>query len=299
MKIDKYFKVQKDFQRKLYTLEKMNMDEKIKLSKDYILCAHQELSEVLDCFKWKSHRKEDKHFSKSNLVEEIIDVFKYIITICYIWDISPKEFDKFFDDKTAVVLQRHRQEFMTAKKNEKVCAIDLDDVLCEWEKHFVEIFNKKYKENLSTDSQIRDHLGPLEYADFKHQFRESGEKRNIPIKKGARQLSEYLKKKGYRIIIISSRPYKDYFRIFSDTIYWLKKNRIKYNDLYFEENKHIKILKRFPNLKFMIEDNQKYAEQVADSGYKVFFLNKEYLTIDIYSKNIIRIDTLKEIKKYV
>lgn len=299
----KYFEIQKEFQKKLYNLDNLSYEEKVKLTKEFVLSAHKELSEVLGCLNWKSHRKEEIPFSKSNLGEESIDVFKYIINVCLLWRISSSEFDKFFDDKTAVVTQRYKQEFMKAKKGEKICAIDLDGVLNEWEKFFVKTFNKEKGTNYVNDVDIRKNTNALEYEDFKRRWRESGIKTKIPVKKGAIEFIKYLKKKGYRIVIISSRPYRTHSKIFSDTIVWLKKNSIVFDDLYFDEQKNLRILKHFPNLKFMVEDEIKCAEQVAKEGYIVFLLRNEKDRDeggDIGQNERINIVySLKEIEKYV
>lgn len=296
--LNKYFKIQKEFQKKLYDIDNISDKEKIEITKMFILSAHKELSEVLECFNWKSHRKEDKRFTHSNLNEEIIDVFKYLINICIMWDISVKDFNQTFDDKTMVVEQRYRQEFMKQSNDEKTCAIDLDDVLNEWEKYIVKTFNFKKNKKYVTIEEIQSKTNPVEYSDFKHWWRDCGIKRKIPVKKGAEELTKYLKEKGYRIIIISSRPYREYSRLFPDTIYWLKKNNITFDDLYFEENKHIKILKFFPKLEFMIEDNPKYAKQVAKEGYIVFLLSNKDISKQINlseEKNVIHVKSLQEI----
>ncbi len=284
----KYFNIQAEFQKKLYDFSKMTHEEKEKITKEFILSAHKELSEVLDCINWKSHRREDKNFSLSNLTEELIDVFKYLINIAVVWDISPERFDEVFDSKTAVVLQRHKQEFFKAEPGEKVCAIDLDDVLNEFQSYFAKIYNEKHGTSFKTEREIKKNINSLEYAEFKNWWRESGIKAHIPVKTGAPEFTRSLRNKNYRIIIISSRPYKQYSRIFPDTMYWLKKNKITYDDLYFEEDKHLKILKHFPNLSFMVEDNDKYARQVAKEGYRVFLLKEK--TLEFIGRSEIMID---------
>ena len=115
----KYIEIQKEFQKKLHDIDSMSHEEKVKLSKDFILSAHKELSEVLDCFKWKTHRNEDKNFVSSNLREELVDVFKFFVNLLVLWDINAEEFDKTFDDKTEVVEQRYKQEHIGAKPGEK------------------------------------------------------------------------------------------------------------------------------------------------------------------------------------
>jgi len=296
----KYFKTQIEHQRRLYDFDNFSEEDKIKLTKDFILSGHKEFSEVLDCIKWKSHRKEDdKRFTLSNLEEELIDVFKYLINICVVWGITPEEFDRVFDAKTEVVLQRFRQEFIKPKKDEKVCAIDLDGVLNEWEQFFIKTFNEANNTKYLSDAEIRKHTNPLDYADFKHWWRDSGIKLNIPVKKHAAEFTRFLKKKKYRIIIISSRPYKKYSRIFPDTMDWLKKYHISYDDVYFEEDKHLKILRHFPRLKFMIEDNERFASQVARAGYRVFLFNQNPTEEIQKNKSVVCVKSLKEIEQYI
>ncbi|MHB8483650.1 MAG: hypothetical protein ACYDBV_13130 [Nitrospiria bacterium] len=310
----KYFEEQAEFQKNLYDFDKMSYEEKVKLTKDFVLSAHKELSEVLDCLNWKSHRKEDKMFSPSNLGEEIVDVFKYIINIALVWGIKPEEFDKFFVDKSEVVRQRHKQEFLKAVPGEKVCAIDLDDTLNEWMKTWVTYVNTLTGQNYKDDKEIRASINALEFANMKHVWRESGVKNTAKMKKGASALTKYLKKKGYRIIIISSRPYKQYSRMFPDTLLWLRRNHIAFDDLYFEDNKHLKILKQFPKLSFMVENDEKYVQQVAKEGYRVFHLNEEcngLCSLKVKDKDgknlpdvppydkITCVHSLEEIKKYV
>ena len=273
--LKKLFNVQKKFQKRLYDIETISEEDKIKLSKEFVLAAHKELSEILDCMNWKTHRKEDSRFVKSNLGEEIVDTIKYVLNICLLWGIDYKDFEKFFDDKSAVVDQRHNQEFMIPTPGQKICALDLDDVLCEWEIPYVEYYNEKCKTSYKTYSEIKDNENTIKQLNVKHEWRISGEKRYLPVISGASQFTKELKKLNYRIVIITSRPYKIYSRMFGDTIFWLKNNKIVYDDIYFDDQKHLTILKKFPNLEFVVDDNQKYQTEIKREGYKVFSNIKE------------------------
>ena len=291
--LKKIFKEQKDFQKFFYDPDNISKKDKIKFTKEYILSVHRELSEVLDTISWKIHRKEDKVISETNTKEEIIDCFKFLLNLCIIWEIDENEFVKEFFRKSAVVRQRYGQEILNSiKKDDLVCAIDLDDTLSQSAEYFTKIYNEKHNTNFSNKKEIKEKIPILEYEKFKHYFRESGEKINIPVKKYAKELCLYLRKIGYKIIIISSRPYKIYSRIYSDTLEWLNKNNIKYDSLYFEENKHLKILKFLPNMSFIIEDDMKYAKQIAEQKYKVYLLSSE--KINMHDKYICKIDNLKE-----
>jgi len=89
----------------------MSFNEKMALSKEYILSAHRELSEALDEFPWKSHRKySDKTLSKERLAEELMDSIKFVLNIYYIWDITPDEFVEAFFHKSQKVRDRLSDE---------------------------------------------------------------------------------------------------------------------------------------------------------------------------------------------
>lgn len=276
-RLNKIFKEQKDFQKYFFDPENISEKNKIILTKEYVLSIHNELSEILNTLSWKLHRKEDKIKSENNTIEEIIDCFKFLLNLCIIWKIDADKFNQEFYRKTMVVRQRYNQEILkTIKSKDKVCAIDLDDTLAKSAEHFTKIYNKKYPDKtFKNKADIKKKLVLLKYENFKKYFRESGEKLNIPVKKEAKELCDFLKKEGFKIIIISARPYKLYNRIFPDTLQWLNKNKIQYDAVYFEKNKHIKILKNIPNLSFIIEDNPVYAKQIAEQNYKVYLLTNK------------------------
>lgn len=305
-RLDEIFKEQKEFQKHFFNPDNIPEKDKIKLTKENILSIHRELSEVLDTIPWKLHRKEDKTKSNTNTVEEIIDCFKFLLNLCIIWGIDSDRFVEEFHRKSMVVRQRYHQEILKViSHTDKVCAIDLDDTLAESSKHFTDVFNEKYPgQNFKNRAQIKRELNLLAYEEYKEYFRESGEKLNIPIKKGAKELCDYLKNEGYKIVIISARPYEKYSRIFPDTLQWLNENEIQYDAVYFEKDKHLKILRQLPNLSFIIEDNPEYAKQISEQGYKVYLLSnesEERSETDLREKlrnqnNIIQIDSLLEIE---
>jgi len=270
------FKEQKEFQKYFYNPDDISLEDKIKFTKEYILSIHRELGEVLNTIPWKLHRKEDKPISEANLTEEIIDCFKFLLNLCIIWSIDDEKFITEFFRKTSVVKQRYQQEIFNAiSKDDKVCAIDLDDTLACSDEYFTFLYNKKTSSYFKNREDIKQKIDTLEYEEFKRWYRESGEKANISVKKGAKELTEYLKSLGYKIVIISARPNDVYNRIFPDTLEWLKKNEIQYDAIYFEKDKHLKILKHLPQLSFIIEDNEEYAKQISDLNYVVFLLNEK------------------------
>lgn len=304
MRLKKIFKEQKRFLKNFVNLNSLSEKEKIKFTKEYILSIHRELGEILDTIPWKLHRKNEIIKSETNTAEEIIDCFKFLLNLCLIWNINDEKFFKEFSRKSAVVWQRYNQEiFKTISKKDKVCAIDLDNTLANSDEYFTKIYNVKNNTFFKEREEIKHEISTLEYEDFKFWYRESGEKLNIPVKKGAKELCDFLKNEGYKIVIISARPYDVHNRIFPDTLQWLNENKIIYDAVYFEKNKHIKILKELPHLSFVIEDDLECARQISDNDYQVYLLSKaeittftekQYKNLNIF-KNLT--DLICEIKK--
>lgn len=293
MSLNKYLNEQQSFQKNFFDVNKLTDEQKVSKIKETILCIHKELSEVLDTFNWKTHRKEDKFISKNNTLEEIIDCFKYLLNLCVILDVNSEEIEQEFFRKSRVVRQRYQQEILSnIQPSDKVCAIDLDDTLSNSEEYFVITYNDANNTEYRTKKEIKDNISLKEYEDFKHFFRESGVKVNIQPKEHAKKLCNFLKEQGYKIVIISARPYDKYFRIFPDTLQWLEQNEIKFDAIYFEKEKHLKIIKQLPQLSFIIEDDVENAEQIAKAGYNVYLLNNQ---IDKSISNVTVVDSLSNI----
>ena len=109
--LKKIFKEQSDFQHLFYTPKGLTFEQKISLSKEYILSAHRELGEALNELPWKSHRKyKKKHIQMPHFREELIDVIKFVLNLYVIWEISPENFAEDFFKKSKKVRKRHNKE---------------------------------------------------------------------------------------------------------------------------------------------------------------------------------------------
>ena len=110
--LKKIFKEQKDFQKNFYDPDNMTEEEKVNYSKEFILCAHRELGEILNILPWKSHRNlKNIDINLDELREEIIDSFKFLLNLCVIWGMTAEEFESLFFKKSKIVRQRYENEF--------------------------------------------------------------------------------------------------------------------------------------------------------------------------------------------
>lgn len=184
------------------------------------------------------------------------------------------------------------------ENTDKICGIDLDGVLVDYPKCWLDFINLKTGRNFKNLLEAKASLSYNEYRFLKHYYRASGYKRNLPAKPNATEFIQKLKEKEYKIFILTARPFDKYENLFADTIHWLQQYKIDFDGILFGKDKHIQILYHFPKLNFMVEDHRGIANLVANWNYKVFLLSNEYNIGEIH-QNVIRVNNLLEILEYI
>lgn len=283
-------------------ISELTLEEKEQWTQRWLLNIMSELDEVLREINWKDHKKERKEVILSNLVEEFIDITKFATGLFQLWGISYSEYKDEFMRKSFVVEQKYKQEkdFDLLNKDSKICGIDLDGVLFDWPAFFLEFIEKVTYQKFETIKEVKKVLGQKQYDTLKHMYRQSGQKAKMRPKEYAIELTKTLKSLGYQIVILTSRPYEKYNRIYADTLEALKVNKFDYNVIFWDKNKCNKIIKEIPQIRFLIEDEIGQALSVAQSGYKVFLLKSEFSN-HVEHENIIRVknnlDLINKIKE--
>jgi NTP pyrophosphatase (non-canonical NTP hydrolase) len=86
-----------------------------------ILCLHliREITEVLDCADWKLHRNKTPA-TREELLEELIDVFKFWLCLVIHNGFSPAQIFGMFNAKSDIVEKRALQEIINATSDENV-----------------------------------------------------------------------------------------------------------------------------------------------------------------------------------
>lgn len=182
------------------------------------------------------------------------------------------------------------------KLEEKIAVLDLDDCLADSINYWVSWINKEFESQFKDLNQVKSFLSYSSYKELKRQYRESGDKINIPVKDKAKEFTDKLKKKGYKIVILTRRPLYLHSCLFKLTENWLKKNKINYDIILFEEKKHLKIFAELENLKLFIEDNLYIANTLGRFGVKTFLVDNIY-NKGKTGKNVKRINNLMEVFK--
>lgn len=97
---------QKKFQTNFFDIDSLSNEDKLKWTKEFVLCLHQELSEVMNSIDWKSYHTYDKTYSVDNTKEELVDCFKFLLNLMILWNMDENELVKLFNTKSDIVEQR-------------------------------------------------------------------------------------------------------------------------------------------------------------------------------------------------
>ena len=292
----------KFFQDMNLDVTSLNVEDKIKWSKEFVLHVEQELHDLIDCLPhWKMHYRHnecDKNLIKSNMKEEYIDAFKYLMGLGQVLGISYDDVQEVYTAKTEVVAQKYEQNKMIEQlRNEEVIVFDIDGVINNYPDCFVDWVNKKYNLSFPNIETIKND-GLEKYEEYKEIYRLSGDKRFQPINQDTIDTLLKLKSLGNKIVLYTVRPVNTYKRIYHDTLYWLRNNNINFDAIYWSDYNKEDFYKLGLKVKFIVDDTLSNVVMFSKEGYKVFLLNKDYNKSD-KDKNYsyIRINKTSDILK--
>ena len=280
---------QVEFTNKVVLKKDKNIDDftsvdRVKWTKEYLLNLQSEMTEVLEEMSWRYHKKEIFDvFELTNLYIELIDIQKYLWGLMRIWDMSESKFREIFEMKSYVVEKLWDQDFeLEGKETQEACIIDIDGVLNYYPQCFLD-WGLEQGVNLGEKPELK--------LEFKRLYRSSGAKRFIPINYESVTTLRELKKR-YVIVLLTDRPHSQIKRIVFDTYKWLDDNNIYYDFLFWSfGHSKASILRRVPNIKFIIDDSEKTCREFSDIGIKAYWFNG-----DCSYDNIVSIRSLKEIE---
>jgi hypothetical protein len=280
---NRYGNDQRDFNRNFW-LKPGSFDDRSAQTKEFTLMAFNELSSVLDKIHFKIHRREDVRENRPAVLEELTDVWKYLLSMMQVWDVTPEEFIEMYWRKSMVVRQRFSEEFL--KQIKGPCAIvDIDNVLCDYVDGFLDWIDETYSE-LSENVACVDRTSYLtchslqiddqRWQEIKHHFRTSGAKSRLPLINGAQAFMESLKRLGLTIVVLTSRPIDQYPNMYADTLEWLSWHDLPYDHVWWSPDKKEKVLEHGIRhlVKFAVDDELRFCERLADLGIQTYWFNK-------------------------
>lgn len=290
-KLEEIFEIQKKF-TELFFKEKCgedflkllpnSKDELIKWNKEYILAIIKETTELLDEIDWKTHHSKFDDDVLENFIEEAVDVSKYLIGLLIVNGFSITDFYSKFKDKSEVVELKFKQNKLVNEiknnKDKKIAIIDIDGVLVKFPENFINFVNNKLNCSFKNLDEIKRH-NEIDYYKLKKDFRSLGfEGRSGEIIKETKELIDDLKNNKIFIILLTARPYKKYFRLFSDTLKWLRENNVYFDAIIWEEEKAEFIVNSLKNneVVFCVDDDIDNVNKLAQR-FKTYLLKNEKL----------------------
>jgi len=85
-----------------------DLESKQKFTKEYILHMYSEVEDLLQSINWKFYQK-DKDLDYNQICEELVDIFKYWLSIALVWGIRPMDFLDMFYEKSKKNEKRYEE----------------------------------------------------------------------------------------------------------------------------------------------------------------------------------------------
>lgn len=258
--------------------------ERFRQTEKMVLYLIEECSELMKAIQYKVHRRDSNWTpNPARIRDELTDIFKYWVSLCQVWGLTPEEMMDGYWSKSMVCRQRYSEEFIT-HLHRPTAVVDIDNVLADYIRGFAEWAARhrpEYKEEFFKVARERgwmsaETLGIPEdvWQDMKVEFRLSGGKRTLPVMPGAHQFLRRCRESGLNVVLLTSRPIDRYPNIYEDTLVWLRSNDLTYDCVWWAHDKAEELLFRGmkPHVKFIVDDDLSFVTSCAIAGMKTYWL---------------------------
>lgn len=263
----------------------LTQELKEKITQENVLCAHAELSALVNATNYKNHHSHSEPLAnKKTVLYEAVDVIRYMMATLNTWEITGGEFEKAFDKKD-IYLNKH-YEFQQKKWDgqQPVAIVDIDDVLANFREGFASWLFNNFGIKPDVDSKEYYFISALSQINlnsetvFKMFLDDEGFESLHKDSENVRLLHR-LKKEGYWIHLLTARPEEE-LQCLYDTYYWIVEKEIPCDAISFSPEKFRWCAKskyyNFGAIKFAIDDAPKHAEDYAKHGIKCLVPFKSY-----------------------
>ena len=274
--LDKLFEIQKQFSELFRPKEELSVQERERLTQEFALALHSEVSAIVREINFKSHEQKRKQIVENSILFEAVDVFRYLLAILNLWGFSAEDFSQAFDDKENY-LQIKYVKNAQKWEGQPVILVDADDVIVEFRKGYSEYLNAmegidvdvNSKEYYFTNGIPKDLYNPEQlFQDFIDQRRLRDLESITPTIQAINDLYD----QGYWIQILTARP--DWNKTCQyDTYTWLENSGLKFHKIDFSPEKMIWAANSEyydqGSIVCAIDDSAKHAMEYAKHGIKV------------------------------
>ena len=274
--LDKLFEIQKQFSELFRPKEELSVQERERLTQEFALALHSEVSSIVREINFKSHEQKRKQIVENSILFEAVDVFRYLLAILNLWGFTAEDFSQAFDDKENY-LQIKYVKNAQKWEGQPVILVDADDVIVEFRKGYSEYLNAmegidvdvNSKEYYFTNGIPKDLYNPEQlFQDFIDQRRLRDLEPITPTIQAINDLYD----QGYWIQILTARP--DWNKTCQyDTYTWLENSGLKFHKIDFSPEKMIWAANSEyydqGSIVCAIDDSAKHAMEYAKHGIKV------------------------------
>ena len=274
--LDKLFEIQKQFSELFRPKEELSVQERERLTQEFALALHSEVSAIIREINFKSHEQKRKQIVENSILFEAVDVFRYLLAILNLWGFTAEDFSQAFDDKESY-LQIKYVKNAQKWEGQPVILVDADDVIVEFRKGYSEYLNAmegidvdvNSKEYYFTNGIPKDLYNPEQlFQDFIDQRRLRDLESITPTIQAINDLYD----QGYWIQILTARP--DWNKTCQyDTYTWLENSGLKFHKIDFSPEKMIWAANSEyydqGSIVCAIDDSAKHAMEYAKHGIKV------------------------------
>lgn len=251
----------------------LSEQDRTQLTREYIESLHSELVEVLNNLDWKRHRH-IRPGARDNLIEEMIDVQKFLWGMMQINGVTPAEFTSAFNRKSEIVEQRFYQEHVMPAQflsmASDVVIVDIDGTVADWTIGFEQWAVEKGIAPQEFDKE-RD---PILRERLKDEFYATGGMCRLRPFDGAVDAIMRLKAEGLVVVWLTARPIGRYRRLVGDTVEWLKLWSLPSEYIYWSDlNKHLFVAEKFSSVVALFDDEPEIIKNAMTLGIRAYMIN--------------------------
>lgn len=252
-------------------LDQLTEDDRVSLTKDYLLSLHSEITEVLNNVPWKRHR----FIGASNreaLLEELVDVQKFLWGLMQLWNVTSPELERAFERKSFVVEQRFAQDHELPKlvMNKKIVIVDIDGVVANWDGGFARWCQEMHQRE---PSEYAKNVDPGLRQVLKESIHATGGMLELPTYPYSLRAIDKLEGAGYTIVWLTARPVSKHPRVVGDTVKWLDFHDLPTEYIYYSDyNKHLFVGEKFPLAAALFDDTPEIVANAREHGLQAYLV---------------------------
>ena len=258
---------------------------KEKITQDNVLCAHAELSALVNATNYKNHHQYlEPLANKRTVLYETVDVIRYMMATLNTWEITSTEFERAFEKKDVYLNKHYELQQKKWDGKQPVAIVDVDDVIANFREGFSKWLSKKFSVDANVDSKEYYFITALSKIDLNPEavfkmFLDDEGFAKLTVDTDNLEVLWQLKNKGYWIHLLTARPEEE-LQCLYDTYFWIWQQNIPCDAISFSPEKFRWCAKSkyydAGAIKFAIDDAPKHAEDYAAHGIKCLVPEKSY-----------------------